>query len=53
VLGHFNWELFDYLLIALISLRATTYLKNWVGSQLFNNSEELMEGVKTCGGVDV
>jgi hypothetical protein len=23
-----------------------TYLKNWLGSQLFNNNEELMEGVK-------
>jgi polysaccharide deacetylase 2 family uncharacterized protein YibQ len=24
-----------------------TYLKNWLGSQLFNNDEKLMEGVKT------
>jgi hypothetical protein len=24
-----------------------TYLKNWLGSQHFNNNEELMEGVKT------
>jgi histone-lysine N-methyltransferase SETMAR len=24
-----------------------TYLKNWLGSQRFNNNEELMEGVKT------
>jgi hypothetical protein len=23
------------------------YLKNWLGSQSFNNNEELMEGVKT------
>jgi hypothetical protein len=24
-----------------------TYLKNWLGSQRFNNNEELMESVKT------
>jgi histone-lysine N-methyltransferase SETMAR len=24
-----------------------TYLKNWLGAQLFNNDEELMEGVET------
>jgi hypothetical protein len=24
-----------------------TYMKNWLGSQRFNNNEELMEGVKT------
>jgi hypothetical protein len=24
-----------------------TYLKNWLRSQLFNNNEEFMEGVKT------
>jgi hypothetical protein len=24
-----------------------TYLKNWLGSEHFNNNEELMEGVKT------
>jgi hypothetical protein len=24
-----------------------TYMKNWLGSQNFNNNEELMEGVKT------
>jgi hypothetical protein len=24
-----------------------TYLKNWLGSQHFNNSKELMEGVET------
>jgi hypothetical protein len=38
LLEHFNWELFDQPLF--------TYLKNWLGSQRFNNSEELMEGVK-------
>jgi transposase len=50
LLEHFNWELLyhppyssdltprDYHLF--------TYLKNWLGSQCFNN-EELMEGVKT------
>jgi hypothetical protein len=24
-----------------------TYLKNWLGSQYFNNDEESMEGIKT------
>jgi hypothetical protein len=24
-----------------------TYLKNWLGSQRFNNNEEFMEGIKT------
>jgi hypothetical protein len=47
----FNWELFgrppyspdlapgDYYLFS--------YLKNWLGSQCFNNNNEFMEGVRT------
>jgi hypothetical protein len=39
------------LLTVLILLHATTtcliYPKNWLGSQRFNDNEELMEGVKT------
>jgi polysaccharide deacetylase 2 family uncharacterized protein YibQ len=27
--------------------RPFTYLKNWLGSQRFNNNEEFMEAVKT------
>jgi transposase len=51
LLGHFNWELFDYPPYSPEFVPSDyhlfTYLKNWVGSQRFNNNEELMEGVKT------
>jgi hypothetical protein len=48
---HFNWELFNHppyspdLTPSYYHL--FTYLKNWLGSERFNNNEELMEGVKT------
>jgi histone-lysine N-methyltransferase SETMAR len=48
---HFNWELFDHLPyspdLALSDSHMFTYLKNWLGSQRFNNNEELTEGAKT------
>jgi hypothetical protein len=48
LLENFNWELFSQPHsgpdIALSYYHLFTYLKNWLGSQLFNN--ELMEGVK-------
>jgi hypothetical protein len=51
LLGHFNWELFDHLPysheLAPNHYHPLTYLKNWLGSQRFNNNEELREGVKT------
>jgi hypothetical protein len=47
----FNWELFDYPPyspdLTPSNYRLFTYLKNWLGSQLFSNNEELMEDVKT------
>jgi hypothetical protein len=52
-LGFFNWELFDHppyspdLAPSDYHLFIRTYLKNWLGSQRFNNNQELMEGVKT------
>jgi transposase len=50
LLKHFNWELFDHLPcspdIAPSNYHLFTYLKNWMGSQFFNNNEELVEGVK-------
>jgi hypothetical protein len=50
LLEHFNWELFDYppynLVLTPSSYHFFTYLKNWMGSQCFNNNE-LMEGVNT------
>jgi hypothetical protein len=43
----FNWELFDHLPyspdLAAIDYHLFTYQKNWLGSQIFNNNEELME----------
>jgi transposase len=52
LLEHFNWELFDHPSyspdLALIDYHLSTYVKNWLGSQHFNNNEELMEGVKMC-----
>jgi hypothetical protein len=51
LLEHFNWELFDHPPYspnhALSDYHLFTYLKNELGSQCFNNNEELMEGVKT------
>jgi hypothetical protein len=42
--------LFDHLFyspeLALDGYHLFTYLKNWLGSQCFNNNEWLMEGVK-------
>jgi hypothetical protein len=49
----FSWELFDPpphspdLSPSDYHLFTRTYLKNWLGSQHFNNNEELMESVKT------
>jgi hypothetical protein len=51
LLEHFNWELFDHPPyspdLAPRDYHLFTYLKNWLGSQNFNNNEELMESVKT------
>jgi hypothetical protein len=50
LLEHFIWELCDHLPysldLTLSDYHLFTYLKNWLGSQHFNNNEELMEGVK-------
>jgi hypothetical protein len=35
------------ILLTPLNYHLFTYLKNWLGSQCFNNIEELMEGVKT------
>jgi hypothetical protein len=49
LLEHFNWELFDHSPyspdLAPSDYHLFTYL-SCLGSQLFNNNEELMEGVK-------
>jgi histone-lysine N-methyltransferase SETMAR len=46
---HLNWELLDYPPysphLALSDYHVFTHLKNWLGSQHFNNNE--LEGVKT------
>jgi histone-lysine N-methyltransferase SETMAR len=46
LLEHFNWELFDHPSyspdLALSNYHLFTYLKNWFGSQQYNNNEELM-----------
>jgi transposase len=51
LLEHFNWDLFGHPPyspdLAPSNYHLFTYLKNWLGSQHFNN-EELMEGAK-CG----
>jgi hypothetical protein len=48
---HLRWELFDHppysRNVTLSSYHLFTCLMNWLGSQHFNNNEELMEGVKT------
>jgi hypothetical protein len=52
LLEHFNWELFDHPPysphFAPRDYHLFTYLKNWLGSQCFNNNEVLVdEGIKT------
>jgi hypothetical protein len=51
LLEHFNWELFDHLPhslnLAPSYYHLFTYLKNWLGSQHFNNNGKLMEDIKT------
>jgi hypothetical protein len=51
LLEHFNWELFDRSPyrpdIPPSDYHLFTYPKSWFRTQLFNNSEDLMEGVKT------
>jgi histone-lysine N-methyltransferase SETMAR len=51
LLERFNWELFDHRPyspdLAPSDYQLFSYLKNWLGSQHFNNNEELMEGVTT------
>jgi hypothetical protein len=51
LLEHFTWELFDHSRyspdLAPSDYYLFTYLKNWLPSQRFSNSEELREGVKT------
>jgi hypothetical protein len=50
LLEHCNWELFDHAPyspdITSSNYHVFTYIKNWLGSQRFNNNEELMEDVK-------
>jgi hypothetical protein len=50
LLGHFNWELSDHPAYSPDLMQSNhplfIYLKNWLGSQSFNNNE-FMEGVKT------
>jgi histone-lysine N-methyltransferase SETMAR len=50
LLENFSWELFDHTHIpdhAPSDYYLFPYLKDWLGSQRFNNIEDLMEGVKT------
>jgi histone-lysine N-methyltransferase SETMAR len=51
LLEHLSWELSDHPHyspdLATSDYHLLTYLKNWLGSQHFNNNEELMEGTKT------
>jgi transposase len=50
LLEHFNWELFEHPPYSPdldpSDYNLFTYLKNWIGSQHFNNNE-LIEGTKT------
>jgi hypothetical protein len=50
LLEHFNWELFNHPPyspdLALSDYHLLTYLKDLVGSQYFNNNEEMIEDVK-------
>jgi hypothetical protein len=48
--GAFNWVLCDHPYspdFAPSNYHLFTYLKNWLGLQIFNNEEEFMEGAKT------
>jgi hypothetical protein len=53
LLEHFSWELFDHppyspdLILSDYHLFTCSYQKNWLGSQCFNNNEELTVIVKT------
>jgi transposase len=50
LLKQFNWELFDPHYspdLTPSDNHLFTYLKDWLGSQHFNNNEDLTEGVKT------
>jgi hypothetical protein len=51
LLEHFNWELFDHPPyspdLAPSDSHLSTYMKNGLILQRFNNNEELMDGVKT------
>jgi hypothetical protein len=51
MLEYFNWELFDHppysFELAPRDYYLSTYLKNWLGSQSFNNNEEFIDGLKT------
>jgi hypothetical protein len=51
LLEHFNCELSDHSSYSHVltpsDYHLFTYVKNWLGSQLFNNNEELMEGAET------
>jgi histone-lysine N-methyltransferase SETMAR len=51
LLEHFNWELFDHPRyspdLAPSDYYQFMYLNNCLRSELFNNNEELMEGVRT------
>jgi hypothetical protein len=53
LMENLNWELFDHppyspdLAPSGSHLFTRTYQKNWLGSQRFNNNEELMEDVET------
>jgi hypothetical protein len=51
LLENFNWELFDHTPYIPdhdpSDYHLFTYMKDWLGSQRFNNIEDLMEGVKT------
>jgi hypothetical protein len=52
LLEHLDWELFDHRpyspALAPSDYHLFICLKNWLRSQLFNNNEELMEGIKPC-----
>jgi hypothetical protein len=51
LLEHFNGELFDHPPyspdVTPSNYHLFAYLKNWLGSQCFNNNDEFMEGVRT------
>jgi histone-lysine N-methyltransferase SETMAR len=55
LLEHFNWEVSDRPSyspdLAPSAYHLSTYLKNWLRSQRFNNNEGLMEGVKTSASI--